>query len=567
MTNYEDLINADTMSLEKYLKLDKDNIFLIPFSQRSYEWGNQEVKRLFNDLTSLYDNQEIHMLNFFTFSRNEDGNLRIFDGQQRTVSCLLILAVIAQRLYKQGQNEAAQQISESYFLKTDKLHQDSDVQRKLVFDSDDDNEYFYKVTNITFDSIADFDKGKDLNPNQKAIKNNIKYINKLLDSFIQGYGNKVELIDLFNSITERTLLVQFVAKTEEVALSMFESLNNTGKSIEKYYVLKNDMVKCLGEEEVKPSWTEIDINLGDLNHNEFLNATATIFMGKTTSSKVLPHLYSNTHTSSKGEMRELLKLLKEVSDNFLKICNPSQMDDANKSILGQYREYSEELRLFNVKQHRPIILAMLMTGKALQEVNSVLEAVVELTVKNFYFGNQKANTIEKKFADYAKAMYDNELSTDVLLSKIRKQCISGSQLKDAIKRKNINQNPKVSFILRKTYNFAYRRNELEVSSSNNDVEHILPRTPAKGSKWLQWYPDDEVRQEYTYNIGNLTLWLDKDNRGTKNADFEDKRKKYEDSGLKENQSIAKNETWTVNEINNRSDYMADEIIQAFSAND
>lgn len=192
------------------------------------------------------------MLNFFTFSRNEDGNLRIFDGQQRTVSCLLILAVIAQRLYKQGQNEAAQQISESYFLKTDKLHQDSDVQRKLVFDSDDDNEYFYKVTNITFDSIADFDKGKDLNPNQKAIKNNIKYINKLLDSFIQGYGNKVELIDLFNSITERTLLVQFVAKTEEVALSMFESLNNTGKSIEKYYVLKNDMVKCLGEEEVKP---------------------------------------------------------------------------------------------------------------------------------------------------------------------------------------------------------------------------------------------------------------------------------------------------------------------------
>lgn len=40
MTNYEDLINADTMSLEKYLKLDKDNIFLIPFSQRSYEWGN-----------------------------------------------------------------------------------------------------------------------------------------------------------------------------------------------------------------------------------------------------------------------------------------------------------------------------------------------------------------------------------------------------------------------------------------------------------------------------------------------------------------------------------------------
>lgn len=97
MSNVGDMINSYTKSLDEYLKIEPGVTYIIPFSQRNYEWRKQDVHRLFNDLISLYntDSNDMHMLNFFTFSKTNEGNLKIFDGQQRTVTCLLLLAVIA----------------------------------------------------------------------------------------------------------------------------------------------------------------------------------------------------------------------------------------------------------------------------------------------------------------------------------------------------------------------------------------------------------------------------------------------------------------------------------------
>lgn len=569
MVSYKELVHSETKKLSEYLKLESNNTFLIPFSQRSYEWGKPEVTRLFNDLTSLYNgDQKYHMLNFFTLYRDDDENLRIFDGQQRTVTCMLILAVIAQRLYAQKDVEAAKQIHEDYFAKTDALRSDKEDQKKLIFDPGEDNSFFYQATDINFNFRADLEKTKSikLSNNQKAISNNLLHINHLLDEFIQINDN-VDLKKLVTSIIDQTLLVEFDANEEEVALSMFESLNNTGKNIEKYYVLKNDMVKCLGEDSVKQKWGEIDSALTGLNHNDFLTATTTLKGGKTTTANVLDHLYLDKEDQS--SMKELLNLLSRSASEFLKICNPSQMglSKENRKDITTYQSYTNHIRLFNMKQHRPIILAMLLTNKPLTEVNQVLEAILALTVKNFFFNEQKANTIEKKFADYANLMYTDHLTTDKLLNNIRNLCVDDEQLKVSIERKRMTKpNTKIAFILREAYNYSYRHNELEVSSSNNDVEHILPVHPNQNSKWLTWFPDEDEREKLTSNIGNLTLWLDKDNRSLKNAEFADKCEKYMGSGLQENRLIAQEKQWTIREIQNRAIRMADKIVAAFSAN-
>ncbi|AYG38788.1 DUF262 domain-containing protein [Lactiplantibacillus pentosus] len=569
MASYKDLIHSETKKLGEYLKLESNNTFLIPFSQRNYEWGKTEVTRLFNDLSSLYNGeQKYHMLNFFTLYRDTDDNLRIFDGQQRTVTCMLILAVIAQRLYAQNSSDAAQQIHKDYFAKTDALRPNKEDQKKLIFDSSEDNSFFYQVTDIDSNFKRNLEQSNIINPNnnQRAIFNNIKHIDTLLDEFIE-VNEDVNLRTLVTSIIDNTLLVEFDANEEEVALSMFESLNNTGKNIEKYYVLKNDMVKCLGETSVKPRWREIDSNLTGLNHNAFLNAAATLKRGKTTTASVLDHLYSNKDDPT--SMKDLLEFLYKSSVSFLQICNPSQMTRSkeNRKNVSVYQAYTDQIRLFGMKQHRPIILAMLLTHKPLTEINKILKAVVTLTVKNFFFNEQKANTIEKKFADYANQMYLGQLTTEALLHDIYDLCVDNEQLKASIIRKKITTpNAKIAFILRKAYNYSYRNNELEVSASSNDVEHILPINPSKGSQWLTWFPDEAEREKYTLNIGNLTLWLNKDNRSAKNAEFANKQEKYMTSGLDENQRIAEEKQWTSQEIKKRADRVADQIVAAFGEN-
>lgn len=566
MPNIDSLIHAYTRSLDGYLKIENGNIYTIPFSQRKYEWQKQQVARLFKDLTSLYDtdSNEIHMLNFFTFSKDDAGNLRIFDGQQRTVTCMLILAVIAQRLYKDGKIDAAKQIHNSYFYKKDALRKIR-AQKKLQFDSEEDDNFFYKITEKEFNINGELEDNLDtskLYGNQKTMAVNIIYVNRLLDKFIE-HNENVDLIDLSTSITDKTFLVEFVADTEEIALSMFESLNNTGKSIEKYYVLKNDMVKCLGEEKVKNSWNKIDFYLSDLSTNSFLISIATLFAGKTTSTKLLDNLYKNRNKNSSNDMKNLLDKLQRAANYFLQICNPNQMENASKLDLKRYRDLSDHISLFGMRQHRPIILAMLMRKYKLNEINDVLDAVLKLTVKNFYFDEQKANTIETKFANLAKNIYKESISLNNIIENILNICIDDDVLKESILRKNIVQNRKIAYVLRRTYNSEFKNNELEVSSEHNDLEHILPQKPLKNSIWIEWFPNEEDRKKYTYSIGNLTLWLDSDNRGSKNAEFDLKRKKYIDSGLPENQKISENKKWTSIEIKKRANRISNEIIRAF----
>lgn len=563
MSNVGDMINSYTKSLDEYLKIEPGVTYIIPFSQRNYEWRKQDVHRLFNDLISLYntDSNDMHMLNFFTFSKTDEGNLKIFDGQQRTVTCLLLLAVIAQKLYKGGKTKAADQIRKSYFETHDELRTDN-IQKKIKFDSVEDDEFFYKITAQDFDisSIKDILKGSDLNKNQRNMATNIGYLNELLDTFVQE--NLIsDLGALSVAITDKTFLVEFIANTEDIALSMFESLNNTGKNIEKYYVLKNDMVKCLGENAVKEVWQSIDFNLSELNTNAFLIAVGTMFAGKTTTSKELDNLYSNTNKENPQDMQKLLVLLKNASNKFLKICNPNQMEDSNKFELRRYKNISDKIHMFGMRQHRPIILAMLMKNDSLAEINEILNEVLKLTIKNFYFGEEKANTIEKKFADFAREIYSGIISVEALKERIIKLSINDSKLKVTVENKNITQNNKIAYILREVYNNEFKDNELEVSVQNNDLEHILPKTPKK--EWLSWFNDEDERKKLTNSIGNMTLWLYTDNRAAKNAQFDVKKKVYAESGLPENKRISKMKKWTSKEIQDRSEQLADKIVKTF----
>ena len=62
------------------------------------------------------------------------------------------------------------------------------------------------------------------------------------------------------------------------------------------------------------------------------------------------------------------------------------------------------------------------------------------------------------------------------------------------------------------------------------VEHILPQNPKEGSKWLEWFNDEEVRLEYVHKIGNLALLSRRKNAEAQNYEFEKKKEKYFTSG-------------------------------------
>ncbi len=58
------------------------------------------------------------------------------------------------------------------------------------------------------------------------------------------------------------------------------------------------------------------------------------------------------------------------------------------------------------------------------------------------------------------------------------------------------------------------------------IEHVLPQTPAKASNWMEWFPEELLREGWVHRLANLVLLSRRKNSEAQNFDFETKKEKY-----------------------------------------
>lgn len=558
-------IDAQETNLKGYLGIDSETgILTIPFSQRPYEWGKAQVNRLFNDLVSLYyDEESIHMLNFFTLSA-EDGLTKIFDGQQRTITSLLILAVFSEKLDEMGNEKAAEQLYSENIEKVDNLSDEPNI-RKLLFEDKEMESAFYYLLDFKHSHDSKIEQlSKDL---PKPFIENYSTISDSLDQFIEKNNLDVDDVrKLVRKILMNTNLITIKTDTDELAMAMFETLNNTGKKLENYYVLKNDMVRVLGERAVKDKWYQIEANLENYDQSDFLTAFATVISGKSTKVNSLERIYKFFSKQDSTQMNKLLDLLIKASKAYLYLKNPAQFTDfSSRWDYDNYRELLQNVSYFIKKQQYPLLLAMMMRDRSLNEINRLLKSLLNLGIRNLYFEENRANTIENKVADLATKVFNEGLSTNQVIKTINEISISDTELKQAIINKVVKQGQaekNLKFILRETFNTTDLDKELEIRDNLSEIhyEHILPKKPSKNSQWLVNFPDEEERLIYTAKVGNATLLLGNFNKNISNKDFNEKKEIYIQSHIPNNRKIAEANDWTSTEIDQRTEILADQII-------
>lgn len=557
-------VEANETNLKGYLGIESDiGELTVPFSQRPYEWGKAEVERLSNDLVSLYyDDDSIHMLNFFTLS-GEGGFTKIFDGQQRTITSLLIIGVFIKKLKELNLTLAANQLHSQYIEKVEYISNEGNV-RKLRFDNQEVEDFFYEL--LAIENIEAYDPKKYEDETIQTFIKNFTIITNLLDDFIAKNNlKKDDIRQLASKVLTRTNLVTIKTDTDELAMAMFESLNNTGKQLENYYVLKNDLVIALGEDSVKDKWSQIESHLTDYNQSDFLVAFATVMAGKSTKRNALTKIYRIYPKKDKSKMAELLNLLLYASEKYLYLRNSAQLTDfSDRKSYDQYRKLISDVNLFIKKQHHPLLLSLMMKKQPLSDINKVLSSLLNLGIRNLYFKEKGANTIENMVADLAKKIYSKDISTKEILSTLKNHSVNDSELKEAIKGKIIKQGQaekNLKYILKETYNSVDLNKELEIKDNISGIhyEHILPKKPRKNSQWLKDFKVEEEREDYTARVGNATLLLGDINKNASNKDFQNKKIRYQESHIPENKKISKQDEWTAAKIDKRTSELADKI--------
>lgn len=551
------LLEADTKTLGYLLSLSYGTLN-IPYSQRPYEWGEEHVNRLFKDFYSVYVNPESnHVLNFITVRIDEDDNNTkyIFDGQQRTVTSLLMLTAIVNELKKLDGDarESASTLTNLYLFTTHWKHT-KNTNHKIVFESEDANkmlqDYIFKGEELpSSHNFSDYDN---------ALYTNYKTIIKLLQKTFNQNPTKEELLDFAESILENVLVIIIETPSENIAEEMFETLNSTGLQLEDFYVLKNTLVRILDEERVKPLWSTIELNTDRINKGKFLSAYVNAVNGKTSSSNLYSRIVGvkKKNLESESGALEFINELKKTSDIFLKIEKPSKRTEGSLEENLKYTKYISTLSLLNANQYKPVIIAMGLKDFQISEVNNVLNKIISLQIRNIFISDIQANTLEQFYPNLAKEIYDGVYTNvNEIITKINSEIISDTLLYEHFNNKVIKSSKDESiirFILKEIYN--HQNPEVSVNNNSREVnlEHILPKKPATGSQWLTDFADDELRHSATRKIGNLTVLYGKLNSSIKNKDFLTKQPAYGQSVIPQNQALSTLPEWKQPQIDQRT---------------
>ncbi|MBF4500466.1 DUF262 domain-containing protein [Savagea sp. SN6] len=565
----ENLLKADSITVQKYLNV-VDGRFRIPFTQRPYEWTKKQVSRLFYDAMGVAERKNHqHILNFVTIYKEEiDGQSyrNIYDGQQRTVTLFLIVAAFVELIDEmEGSDNSASKIR-SEFLRKEGWEIDKKEEPNLVFDNEDTTIFFEQYV-IDREQLAEF----QMTDHEKHIKQNYDWIAKELRRYIVEQNLDVKEIRRYLSqILNNMHIIVLQTINEEVANQMFETLNNTGKKLANFYVLKNNCVKMIGEEKTSKYWEEIEQNTDGLNKNQFFTQFVSLYNGKTSDAKTIDALELHGHFKTPEAVEKMLKHMVEASFTFLTLHQPAQRRNQGKeeSVKEQKRfgDLIEAVQLFKATQYRPVIMAMEVTNAyTLEEVNNVLESILHLQVRNFFIGERKNNTVEAFFPRIAQEIMAKAYESQNIIHKIQEMTLSDQSVKAALQERIFKKTEvkRVRYLLQQIY--TYENSEEILINDNSmhvNLEHILPQNPREDSLWKDLFLQETI-ENYVGSLGNMTLVLSKANSSIGNKEFDEKRVILAKSQIPQNQEIAQNEQWTPYVIDQRVESLADSLVKVF----
>lgn len=211
------------MSENKYTPLSivesnyKRQLFSIPLYQRLFEWGNDQIVRLMEDLHHAfrYQSNKPYYIGMLTTIPSRNGLLQLVDGQQRFTVMMLLGITFGWRDFIR--------VGESPRLKFAARETDNEYLSVLVRIKSCDEERMHRITNIKMNN---------------ALEVIDKYIrDKELDK--RSFGDFIY-----------SHLTFFISKLEEeytmIELNTyFERMNTTGKALEPYEILKVTLLSKL----------------------------------------------------------------------------------------------------------------------------------------------------------------------------------------------------------------------------------------------------------------------------------------------------------------------------------
>lgn len=539
-----------------FLAEGKEHKFIVPEYQRPYEWTEEQVDTLFDDLwefsSSEKGDSEDYFLGCIVFFENE-GEYEIIDGQQRLTSLFLFLRAI----YVSLENGQETPESKNFMSKIEKSIWPEDEMTGEVVKSQTllesrvvDSQYGDVLTEILTSGAA-----KDENEDHYSA--NFRRFQKRFQQ--ASAENSLSIYRFLLNITKHVIIFPIQADTQETALRIFSTLNDRGLPLSDADIFKAKIYGFLDYEKDKEDfikdWKALDERATEAE--ESIQKLFQYYMF------YLRAKEGDTATTTPGIRRFY------AEDKFRRLKNPELMDDLNALM--------DVWEVVNARMESPDLAwtSNPEIRKQLDLLNMYPNEFWKYPVGVFYLTHKSNNDFEEKFlrflSKFAAEMIAKflksptvsavkpgvmKLNTSILESdtpSFEFGIVDWQSLRDQIKLPN-----KRSFRMLLALH-AYTQQE-GLLPPKWEIEHIFPK------KWqASHFPtyDESIVNEKIEHIGNKVPFEKKLNIVASNGYFGKKQKEYEQSAIAVTKVLASKDpsTWELPDIDERDVRVTDTILE------
>ena len=394
-----------------------NNVLGIPRNQRTYVWKKENWQDLLSDINFIVKNNDgkNHFIGSIVLKQEEAVNglnkFTIIDGQQRTITILLLLSSILKIFQENGMKDDFLGTTQ-YLIQKDRksikycvLYSEnhlfvSDFVEKIV---DYDNKQ--NIDSLIQTSVVDRNKEKNLLDCVRFFYDSIKQEMQISDS------PKEYIVAVKDAILD-TNYVRITADTEEDSYTIFEILNARGLALAEHELLKNYIMRYIlpknQVDAVKIKWEWIENSLGS-SVNRFFKHYAT-HKTKITNKEQVYRTIQKAYPRER--VADLLDDLIKKINYYIIILYPESTGEKKNCTQLEYKVF----KFFKTKrseQFRPILLSLMSKkeeGVILEsKYNDVLRFLYSFFICYNIIGEEKSNKLEDTIYKYAPII-ENEYS-------------------------------------------------------------------------------------------------------------------------------------------------------------
>lgn len=532
--------------------------FAIPVYQRNYAWKEENCAKLLEDIVNIVkDKTKTHFMGTITYIIHlepQENSIRqiqeyvIIDGQQRITTLMLLLKALQQKSrYLQTKNEIARFVSD-----------DNTTNRLRLKPIRRDREAFTCVMDGRWNEYS----------GDSRIKKNYHFFVKELDRYMEeGY----DIEEIYGAFLRLKIVGIGLEKGDDDPQVVFESINATGVLLDGVDLIRNFLM--MGETSQHQDflygeyWTPLEeYLLNEKTISDFIECYLRIYYDVEVKKDDIYNLFKK-HTKEKfannieglmSELKNYSRLYQIFTNDAFDLCQPnttSKQLATLKSLIKRIRELK-----FGVSY--PFILQLARDFEsgslAYEDFKNMLMILISYYVRRA-INADASNSLNKVLYTLYKHL-GTDISSEGLIRNLaqkggREIFPDDRQIKRSFEITNAYSNKVCKFVLYEIEKLITAEPPQEDKLS---IEHFYPQTPTQIWRDLVGNEYKELESSYINTFGNLSLTGQ--NSALGNRSFDEKIELLLEKGsLKLNEYFTNMTTWGIEEIKERSAYLANQF--------